>query len=225
MLFNVNQNAKKNYGSITCKTCQSMFNKPGPRSLYCAPACKPGSYDRICKRCGGLFNTRDPRATLCSRSCHADTMRGVAASMKRKRVDNGGIGWHLNVPQILIDSTEKQPVSWLVVNGYIRYYWKSHPKSDQSTGAISEHRAVAYVLWGDGIDGMHIDHKNTDRSDNRPENLQLLTKSQHMKKTALKDSDRAFGQWVKEEHPDLFEEWRLLKIGINTPQLTVDSST
>lgn len=116
-------------------------------------------------------------------------------------------------------------MSWLLSNGYIRYYWKSHPKSDQSTGSIFEHRAVGYLLWGDKIDGMHVDHENTNRSDNRPENLQLLTKSQHMKKTALKDSDRAFGQWVKEEHPKLFEKWRLLKIGINKSAEAVDSST
>jgi len=45
-----------------------------------------------------------------------------------------------------------------------------------------EHRMVAESLWGNEVKGKIVDHKNGNRFDNTPDNLQLLTSSEHAKK-------------------------------------------
>jgi FkbM family methyltransferase len=45
-----------------------------------------------------------------------------------------------------------------------------------------EHRMIAEALWGAGVKGKIVDHKNGNRFDNTPDNLQLLTSSEHAKK-------------------------------------------
>lgn len=47
---------------------------------------------------------------------------------------------------------------------------------------IDEHRLVAIRIFGEeACKGMVVHHKNDDRSDNRPENLELMTKAEHMR--------------------------------------------
>lgn len=119
----------------------------------------------------------------------------------------GGIGWHPNASNELIDAYESNgPTSWLYAGGYIRYYWTDHPKANR--GAILEHRAIGYLRWGDAIDGMHIDHINNEPGDNRPENLQLLSRKSHGKKTATLDGLSGFWVYAKEVHPEWIEEWK-----------------
>jgi 2-polyprenyl-3-methyl-5-hydroxy-6-metoxy-1,4-benzoquinol methylase len=50
-----------------------------------------------------------------------------------------------------------------------------------------EHRMMAETLWGDNIKGKVVDHKNGNRYDNTPDNLQLLTPSEHTQKMATKE--------------------------------------
>ncbi len=50
-----------------------------------------------------------------------------------------------------------------------------------------EHRMIAQSLWGDEMKGKVVDHKNGNRYDNTPDNLQLLTPSEHTRKIATKE--------------------------------------
>ena len=54
-------------------------------------------------------------------------------------------------------------------------------KKGTKTATIDKHRLVWMKANGDIPDGYDIHHKNGDKSDNRLENLQLVTRSEHCK--------------------------------------------
>lgn len=66
-------------------------------------------------------------------------------------------------------------------NGYVLITTRGHPRADKD-GYILEHILVMEAHLGRYlIDDEIVHHKNQNRSDNRIENLQLMTNSEHMK--------------------------------------------
>jgi len=66
-------------------------------------------------------------------------------------------------------------------DGYYRIYFPDHPKSD-SRGWILEHILIMECSIGRWLkDDEVVHHKNGIRNDNRIENLQLMTRSEHSK--------------------------------------------
>ena len=64
-------------------------------------------------------------------------------------------------------------------DGYIAIYFPDHPKSN-AEGYIMEHDLIMECFIGRWLkDDEVVHHKNKIRDDNRIENLQLLTKSEH----------------------------------------------
>ena len=61
--------------------------------------------------------------------------------------------------------------NWLPSDSYIRYY-----KGVQ--GKVYEHQLVAKRAYG-ATDGLHVHHLNGNTKDNRADNLQVLTSSEH----------------------------------------------
>jgi hypothetical protein len=68
-------------------------------------------------------------------------------------------------------------------NGYKTRYEPDHPKA-QKSGSIYEHIKVIYQAGIEVPNGYHVDHINSDKWDNRLENLQVLSPSEHAKKTS-----------------------------------------
>lgn len=63
--------------------------------------------------------------------------------------------------------------------GYIMIYFPDHPKSNKD-GYIMEHDLIMECCIGRWLNNDEVvHHKNHKRNDNRIENLQLLTKSEH----------------------------------------------
>lgn len=72
-------------------------------------------------------------------------------------------------------------------NGYYRIYFPDHPKSD-SRGWILEHTLIMECYIGRWIkDNEVVHHKNEIKTDNRIENLQLMTRKEHSKYHRLKN--------------------------------------
>lgn len=86
-------------------------------------------------------------------------------------------------------------------DGYIAIYFPDHPKSTKD-GYIMEHILVMECLLGRHLNEDEVvHHQNGIKDDNRKENLQLMTKSEHMtyhaKKRweALKDAQQGNITW------------------------------
>lgn len=77
----------------------------------------------------------------------------------------------------------KDPVDWasysrIVHKGYVDVYVPSHPMATKS-GIVKEHRLVMEEMIGRYLERHeNVHHKNGDRSDNRPENLELWSVKQ-----------------------------------------------
>lgn len=76
-------------------------------------------------------------------------------------------------------------------NGYVLIKVdRSHPLSD-SRGYVYEHRLVASEKIGRLVTSLeHVHHINGDKTDNRPENLEVLTVAEHRFLHRKKDSSR-----------------------------------
>jgi hypothetical protein len=64
---------------------------------------------------------------------------------------------------------------WFTKSGYVEVYLPEHPNAPKG-GNILEHRLVMSEILGRPLrPGENVHHKNGNRSDNRPENLELWT--------------------------------------------------
>jgi hypothetical protein len=84
-------------------------------------------------------------------------------------------------------------------DGYIRVHAPSHPAASEY-GWVLEHRLVMWEHLG-GFDlSFHVHHKNHDRTDNRIENLELLTPDEHADEHAAErrtvDRQRAVAMYL-----------------------------
>lgn len=67
-----------------------------------------------------------------------------------------------------------------------------HPKAN-SKGLYPLHRVLAEIKMGRALlDNEDVHHVNGDKTDNRPENLEVLSKSEHAKKHNIKLEDVVF---------------------------------
>lgn len=208
MLYTINM---RSFSSKLCLTCSREFTPNSGVQKYCNAQCKPKfSYNHKCNYCNTSFSSKQKLQTFCSTKCYS--LSGSAANAGSKggslfRIHPGGYGFHPDAPEIIKDG-HGEPKSWSEDNGYILYYW-DHPAT--KTKRIHEHRAVAFAM-GHNIEGMHVDHIDTNRKNNDPSNLSVMAPSEHMKKTANKDSGNAFYKWAKIYHPEWIEEWKGLSL-------------
>ncbi len=149
---------------------------------------------RTCGCCGNEFqaltyNIRRGWGLFCSRVCTYADMEGRPRRGQPQRIRQLQPGESVPV---------SEPRRYKNSDGYIRLRWMVSPRQYVE---CYEHRIVAGV-----VGPIHVHHKNGRKDDNRPENLEPLTASAHMR------HHRPI-TWDVEEAAQLYAE------GWSTPQL------
>lgn len=176
---------------IPCTTCgQPVYLPPFEASrstAFCSRPCKfsfaaRNQETRTCLVCAKTFQTSPSRMTkYCSMDCW-----GVS---KTKR----GIGRMHNGKQARLNK-----------QGYVLVWQPDHRRAN-GAGWVLEHRLVVERIIGRPLlTAEQVDHINSDRSDNRAENLQILSPEAHGTKSAR-------GLWtrVTKDRTELAEYRRL----------------
>ena len=100
------------------------------------------------------------------------TPRGTMSDYQRKRISEGKKGKYL-IHSKYGGHTKKRS------DGYISVYVPEHPRSNKD-GYVMEHVLVMENHIGRHLtNGEIVHHKNKIRDDNRVDNLQIMTKSEH----------------------------------------------
>jgi hypothetical protein len=137
---------------VACSICDKGFKKRYAQQQYCSVACKNTAMTKdkecLCANCGELFQRPHGKArAYCSIACSAAARsKGMqaGASPLEPRQDGKGLSTHGYV--------------------YVRVDGKK----------ILQHRLVVEQMIGRKLESWErVHHKNGDRTDNRPENLEL----------------------------------------------------
>lgn len=131
---------------------------------YCKPCVREGELsrglDRTCERCGAAFkaqpqHVRRGEGRFCSRTC-----KNLFRDFGGERNPNWKGGRRVSRGRVLVKAPD-------------------HPYA-QADGYVYEHRLIMESHIGRYLrPDEEVHHKNEDKSDNRIENLQLLSKAEH----------------------------------------------
>lgn len=168
-----------------CKNCGCEFSSNRKRKIYCSKKCYDAAKNKRryekrgclrsgeslpkCKECGKEFVPSRYNQTFCSNSC----------SGKSRKT-------YLTIPDCLQDASRKLDKNI----GYVRVYCPMHPKAN-TWGYVYEHRLIAEGIIGRHLKkDEHVHHINGKRWDNRPENLKVMSSSEHSKITLKENRER-----------------------------------
>jgi len=171
---------------------------------------RTGRY-KPCELCGAEFwvmKSEDARRRFCSRECHniAQTKTpviktcavcGKQISLKPSEAEWRGKGRIYCSRECMgaghikraLDRIHNGKPAVIDSQGYVRVYEPDHPAAYKN-GWIAEHRLVVEQSLGRRLrQDEHVHHINHVRTDNRSENLALLTHSEHSTITARENKE------------------------------------
>ena len=160
-----------------CKICGGIFKPLRESHTYCSHECFGASIarpNRTCPVCGVVFNSRH-FASTCSRAC-AGKLRRSGGPVPCERCGKE-IPWPSSQNRRFCSKEcRHRPIgsTRLLDTGYIlTYVGHDHPMADRR-GEVHEHRLLVSEQIGRPLESHErVHHKNGQRDDNRPENLEL----------------------------------------------------
>jgi len=174
LAFQTGRQRRRRGQTQACQRCGTDFYCPPRRHRrFCSKECASQHKAsqlliKSCNQCGAEIRLRpsEINTRFCSLTCAA------LGRIKRPvgRSHNG------------------KPVRQ-VADGYLKIWEPTHPQATR--GWVLEHRWIMEQALGRHLTSQEeVDHINTDRADNRLENLQVLSRGDHRRKTG-KDTRRA----------------------------------
>ena len=170
-----------------CRWCAKEFSLPPCRDWrdhYCSTGCgrEHRTYlakelDRICVICGSAYRSRRSlELRTCSPQCAGIRLRG--RKQRPEEIRNRLESWYRNGNAERLRAkrgpAHPQFKGRKVSDGYV-WIWT------EARGYIQEHRLVAEQTIGRKLGSDEVvHHKNEIRDDNRPENLVVMTRAEHM---------------------------------------------
>src|SRR3990167_1435286 len=168
-----------------CLTCGNGFHTKRAAQRWCSQSCNK-NYPRhslVCKLCGIGFQSKRPGALYCSRACRGRDNRTLPdkncmeCGKLLTRIQLVGKGQRFC--SRVCNRAYWTRTGTKDAHGYIGVHTPNHPFAD-SRGRVSQHRLVMEQVLGRYLLPVEIvHHKNGIRDDNRPENLELLTRTTH----------------------------------------------
>jgi hypothetical protein len=165
---------------LTCPTCGTQYvGHPTRPTKYCSRDC----WRRACDRCGETYQPRSSRSRYCSEACQRGTATceecGVEFAPTRKSAGKFCSKECFYEQQVPTGTRRVQPDGYVLVK-----VPPDTPGSKRTNGGTQarwmlEHRYVMQQVLGRPLEpNENVHHKNGQRDDNRPENLELWAKRQ-----------------------------------------------
>jgi hypothetical protein len=184
----------------TCQHCAKTYQtfpsiKPKFCSSKCAGAAKKNGEVKRCVVCGTEFYAVPSRRTglYCSKSCHMTARNLTEANPALHRDISGannpmfGKAGQVGPANGMFGRRREACPRWtggrkVRKDGYALIYTEAHPSlPDGQPGYVLEHRLIAEQILGRHLTAEEVvHHVNENPSDNRPENLRVMTQAEHM---------------------------------------------
>lgn len=223
---------------IKCQACGKEFSIPygeRHRKKYCSRACyaksRKAKPNVTCTYCGKAFHMKPHQLKSCKRNCGVFCSRECFG--KYRETWFKGENNHQHGLKGCLNSSFKGEEITKKNNGIVdvRVYVPNHPFADRN-GRVTKHRLLVeqhadrfdqkYFTEIDGVKylkkGVEVHHKNMNHDDNRIENLEPMTKSEH---TAKHNSYREF---VRGEDGKVIGMVTRLPLFVNIKRLSADAT-
>lgn len=163
----------KHGDEIPCSNCGKLF--------YRTPSDISHNRKYHSTECAYKRFEAKPRVTVTCAVCGRQDDYPSSVAKTRKYCDNPDCSRQGRFKNALERTHNSKPAR-LTGDGYVKIWEPEHPKATH--GWVLEHRWLMEQHLGYVLDStVEVDHKNRNRSDNRLENLQVLNKSDHRRKT------------------------------------------